>query len=71
MTNHWETVQTEWFETKVVNCELCGKMIPRRIWKAEVNGSVRSFCSEDCERMYVEYWLPKYGQPEEKAADHG
>jgi ribosomal protein L24E len=58
---HWEKRNVEWWETNVINCSLCGQMIPRDIWVVEEDGEKRLFCSEECERLYREYWLPKYG----------
>jgi endogenous inhibitor of DNA gyrase (YacG/DUF329 family) len=71
MSGHWETIHHEWFDTNVINCDLCGKMIPRRIWKAAVHGREHDFCSKECERMYIEYWLPRYGQHKKEITDQG
>ena len=58
---HWEKRNVEWWETNVINCSLCGQMIPRDIWVLEEAGERRLFCSEQCERLYRDYWLPTYG----------
>lgn len=69
---HWEAPPQPWWETRVVNCTICGQMIPRQRWVAEVEGVQRSFCSPDCEQLYRSYWLPKYGQrtPVEVMREH-
>jgi hypothetical protein len=44
-----------------VHCETCGKMIPRRAWVVvEAEGELL-FCGPNCDRLYREYWLPRYG----------
>ena len=58
---YWEDLERAWWDTNVVNCSFCGQMIPKRRWVAEVDGEVRSFCSLDCEQLYVSYWVPKHG----------
>ena len=58
---YWEDLELVWWDTNVVNCSFCGQMIPKRRWVSEVDGQVRSFCSLDCEELYVSYWVPKHG----------
>jgi hypothetical protein len=58
----WRNRSTAIYETEIVTCSICGKMIPLRCWVVpQVNGSERIYCNPDCERLYLEYWLPKYG----------
>jgi endogenous inhibitor of DNA gyrase (YacG/DUF329 family) len=45
---HWEEIQAPWYETRIVNCSFCGRMIPRRIW---VGAAHRIFCGEKCEQL--------------------
>ena len=61
----WEKRNVSWWETNVINCSLCGQMIPRDIWVVDEGGERRLFCSPECERLYREYWLPKYGAQRE------
>ena len=61
----WEKRNVSWWETNVINCSLCGQMIPRDIWVVEEDGQKRLFCGPECERLYREYWLPKYGGQQE------
>jgi len=61
----WEKRNVSWWETNVINCSLCGQMIPRDIWVVEEDGQKRLFCGPECERLYREYWLPKYGAQQE------
>ena len=58
----WVEIRRAWYETTVTNCILCGRQIPRRIWRVEIDGRPLDFCGVDCERSYREYWLPRYGQ---------
>ena len=46
---HWEEIQAPWYETRIVNCSFCGRMIPKRIWASD--SERRIFCSEKCERL--------------------
>ena len=62
----WIEIQRPWYETTVTNCVLCGRLIPRRIWRVEINGRLLDFCGEDCEQWYRDYWLPRYASPTRK-----
>lgn len=55
-----------YFETRAVHCSLCGKAIPRRTWVVAMAGEELLFCEPDCERVYRDYWLPKYGTSAEE-----
>jgi endogenous inhibitor of DNA gyrase (YacG/DUF329 family) len=57
----WRRLDTPWYETRIVNCALCGKMIPRQAWVAGDAGEERVYCSPACERLYADYWLPRHG----------
>ena len=67
----WVDISRTWHDTGVTNCTLCGRLIPRRLWVADVGGSSVGFCGADCERLYREYWLPKHGRAvqQESSAD--
>lgn len=67
----WRQKPTAIYETEIVTCSLCGKMIPVKYWVVgQADGSEKIFCGPDCEQLYREYWLPKYGdQPSEKAQE--
>jgi hypothetical protein len=56
--SHWERREHAWWETNVVNCSLCGQMIPRDIWLSDAG---LEFCSAECEQLYRRYWEPTYG----------
>ena len=58
MGGHWEQRTVDWWETNVINCSLCGQMIPREVW---VSDEGLRFCGERCEGLYRSYWLPRYG----------
>jgi hypothetical protein len=63
--HEWRERSNLLFHTSVVTCSLCGKMIPTRYWVvSQDDGFERIFCDADCERLYNEYWLPKYGTGE-------
>ena len=52
----------EYVNIGLVNCILCGKMIPRDIWVAIYNEKKLNFCDAKCENIYSEYWIPKYSE---------
>ena len=58
----WKDLDLPWHETNIMNCSLCGKMIPHRVWIVEVDDQEKEFCSPDCEQLYFEYWLPTHGK---------
>jgi hypothetical protein len=68
MAGHWEQRNVDWWETNVINCSLCGQMIPRDILVVDEGGEKRLFCGPECERLYHEYWLPKYGRARKDAS---
>jgi hypothetical protein len=43
-----------------VHCDCCGRMLISRAWVSD--GHV--FCEPECERLYRDYWIPRYGEPE-------
>jgi hypothetical protein len=55
---YWRTPAQSWWETTVVNCALCGQMIPRQQWVSEEG---LRFCAERCEALYRSYWIPRHG----------
>ena len=54
----WVTRTVPWWETNVVHCALCGQMIPKAVWVSEEG---LEFCGAACERLYHDYWIPRYG----------
>jgi len=53
----WEESDAHWFELRLLYCALCGKVIPRRFWRAEAGAAARIFCDPSCERLYRSYVL--------------
>jgi hypothetical protein len=58
----WIEIQRAWYETTVTNCVLCGRLIPRRIWRVDIDNRALDFCGPDCEQWYRDYWIPRYGE---------
>lgn len=56
---HWEQLGSDWWETSVTNCQLCGQVIPRDVW---VSAAGVQFCSRECDDRYYDYWLPRHSQ---------
>jgi hypothetical protein len=59
----WEPVVTQVWETVVTPCRCCGQVVPRQLWKAEVEGDELAFCGPACEELYRTYVLPKKRTP--------
>ena len=59
---HWEENTAKWYEQKMVYCNLCGRIIPKRFWIAEEGTEKLVFCGPDCEQLYRSYWLPAQKQ---------
>ena len=51
----------DYFQEQNVHCFACGKMIPRRAWTVIKDGEELLFCEPDCERIYDDYCVPRYG----------
>ncbi len=47
--------------TPAVACRLCGRPLFGRAWSAEMEGESHDYCDPDCEALFHEYWLPRYG----------
>ena len=58
---HWEPVPDALYATTTARCDLCGKMIVARLWRARHGERRLSFCDRRCQRTWLEYWLPRYG----------
>ena len=50
----------DYLQNRAVHCHLCGKNLPLRAWVVDEEGHELVFCDPDCERLYREYWLPRY-----------
>ena len=46
----WQIIEVPWYETRIVNCSYCGRMIPKQIWVGGASGN-EVFCSEKCEQL--------------------
>jgi hypothetical protein len=57
----WVENDARWFEMRMLFCDLCGRIIPKYLWQVEIDGSVRTFCDEACERLYRDYVLAGAG----------
>jgi hypothetical protein len=61
----WHEVNQEktWYQLRQIYCDLCGRVIPRRLWIEQVAGAERIFCDEDCAQLYRTYWLSEGTRP--------
>ncbi len=60
----WKDSEISYLKASRTYCDLCGQLIPRRYWAAEVDAAERVFCDPEHERKYRTYWLPRYGKAE-------
>jgi hypothetical protein len=58
----WITDAQDWRRAPDVHCELCGRLLPGRRWRVEVEGHILELCDSDCESVYRDFWLPERGQ---------
>ena len=59
----WRRLRLDWARpAAAVACRLCGRPLFGRVWTADANGAPADFCDPDCERLFHEYWLPRYGE---------
>ena len=56
---HWEELAGHWWDSNVINCQMCGQMIPRDVWVAADGLRV---CSHRCDRLYRTYRFPGHGE---------
>jgi hypothetical protein len=57
----WIENDARWFELRMVYCDLCGRIIPKHLWRANVNGVTLTFCEPACEGLYWSYLLGSDG----------
>jgi hypothetical protein len=53
----WVENDARWFETRMLYCDLCGRIIPKHLWQIELDGATRTFCDPACEALYRSYIL--------------
>ena len=57
----WHELDGDWWDTGIVNCQLCGQVIPRTVWHADDGGR---FCSKACDQLHHGYVLPRQAAKE-------
>jgi hypothetical protein len=50
---HWVEIDARWFEQRMKYCALCGRIIPKRIWRADER--VEEFCGPECADLDLKY----------------
>ena len=61
----WVENNPRWFETRMLYCDLCCRVIPKHLWQLELDGVTRTFCDPACEahyRSYVQGAAPSAGR---------
>ena len=51
----WMVSDAPWFDQRMTYCVLRGRVIPERIWQAEIGGRIVRFCESACEELYRSY----------------
>ena len=62
--------ETRWYDQAMIHCDLCGRMIAQRLFRAEFEGGLKTFCGEGCARLYQDYWLTE-GRSEPRPSNVG
>ena len=57
----WGTNVISYLRPNRLHCDLCGQPLAGPYWIAEVEQTAKAFCSPAHERLYLDYWLPRYG----------
>ncbi len=56
ITGAWQLIEQSWHNVQVINCQVCGRLIPRRIWRfADKEFGSLDSCGATCERLWFEY----------------
>ena len=66
MSGRWVEFERSGRTRRVVNCAVCGRLIPRRAWVFDGGHGEIQACSESCEELYFSYVEPTYGPIELK-----
>jgi hypothetical protein len=61
----WVENDARWFELCLLYCDLCGRVIPKRLWQVDLDNQLRTFCDERCEALYRDYVLGQRPEPHE------
>lgn len=59
-TGHWRKRTPQPYETEMITCDVCGKVIPSDYWEVVESTGSHRFCDAACEHLYRDYWLPRY-----------
>jgi hypothetical protein len=57
----WVELESRWYDTDTVQCDVCGRMLPRRAWTFDGGAGALGSCGPECEELYHSYVLPTYG----------
>jgi len=60
LLGRWHPRSPRLYETETTTCAVCGKVIPADYWAVDEDGRVHRFCDQECERLYRDYWQPRY-----------
>ena len=59
-TGRWLARSPQLYETEMITCDVCGKVVPADYWEVTEGDHLHRFCDEECECLYQDYWKPNY-----------
>jgi hypothetical protein len=61
----WVVPTPDWRTARHPACDLCGRPLTGRRWEVASGRTPGVFCDAGCERLYLDYWIPRHGRPSE------
>jgi hypothetical protein len=61
----WIERTVDWRAGVQCSCGVCGRPLPGRVWLVKIDGQAKEFCDPSCERLYRDYWVPRYSVKED------
>ena len=57
----WEPIERTWHDELYVHCDVCGALIPARMWRFEDGERTVTSCEPACQELYESYVKPVHG----------
>jgi N-methylhydantoinase B/oxoprolinase/acetone carboxylase alpha subunit len=55
----WEEVRAQWHQTELIYCDVCGLILPKRMWVIDSQSGRGVFCGPDCSQLLQDYLEPR------------
>ncbi|HZQ81016.1 MAG TPA: hypothetical protein VFB25_03455 [Gaiellaceae bacterium] len=60
LRGEWRERSQVWHDVRVANCDVCGRLLLRRVWRfADPDFGELDSCEPECERLWVRYVRPR------------